>query len=420
MGVRAVPLFWLQTEDQDFAEVATTVVPVDNAPPLRLSLLEAPEAVRCSLADRVLGDDVAVLTDALADAMAALPASGEVLDLLRLHYRPGVSPGRAFAGVVGTLFAEDGLLLFDPRCRPVSEHATPLLRRALTDAPALELALESRVAALREAGFSEQIELRPGSPLVFFHLRDARGPRYRLTRCEGGYAIHGGDGALTDAELLRTLDHDPLRFSTSALLRPILQDTLFPTAVYVGGAAEVSYFAQLQPLYEAFDLEPPLIAERAHFRLVPPRVRSLLDKLALTPADLDLPRSELLEKAAVTGDADLRPGTQWGAELEQRLDRLAASHKDQALERAVERARSSILHALALLGERYQRITLERDQVRSSRLTRVEGWLRPEGSLQERVFGFPAFASFVGLDRFRRLLIDAVDPMNPGFREIDL
>src|SRR5581483_3541503 len=97
------------------------------------------------------------------------------------------------------------------------------------------------------------------------HQASARGPRFRLARCRGGWQPAGGAGTVSDAELAELLARDPLRFSTSALLRPIVQDSLLPVAAYVGGPAEVSYFAQLAPLYEHFRLPPPLVVPRARF-----------------------------------------------------------------------------------------------------------------------------------------------------------
>src|SRR5439155_1167303 len=83
------------------------------------------------------------------------------------------------------------------------------------------------------------------------------------------------------AALLAALRDEPRRFSTSALLRPIVQDTLLPTVAYVGGPSEVAYFAQLGPLYRAFDRTPPLVVPRARFRITDGRTRRLLDRLGL-------------------------------------------------------------------------------------------------------------------------------------------
>src|SRR5207247_7049369 len=94
-------------------------------------------------------------------------------------------------------------------------------------------------------------------------------------------------------DLHQVLSRDPLRFSTSALLRPILQDALLPTAAYAGGPGELDYFAQLPPLYALFDVPMPIFVPRARFRIVDEHARALLRKLDLAPADLERPAGEL-------------------------------------------------------------------------------------------------------------------------------
>ena len=101
----------------------------------------------------------------------------------------------------------------------------------------------------------------------------------------------------------------PLRFSSSALLRPVIQDSLLPTAAYVGGPGEINYFAQLGPLYELFGVAQPLVLPRARFRCLEDNTRSWLAKLGLSPAEAEVPRAELVKHAFVLRPmADVAPG----------------------------------------------------------------------------------------------------------------
>src|SRR5437868_1897006 len=62
-GVRCVPLFWLQTEDHDFAEIAAATVADRDGKPRRLA--PADDEARISIAHRVLGPEIAGLLDEL-------------------------------------------------------------------------------------------------------------------------------------------------------------------------------------------------------------------------------------------------------------------------------------------------------------------------------------------------------------------
>ena len=59
-----------------------------------------------------------------------------------------------------------------------------------------------------------------------------------------------GKRAFSEDELLEILKQTPERISPNALLRPVFQDAILPTSAYVGGPAEIAYFAQTQVLYE--------------------------------------------------------------------------------------------------------------------------------------------------------------------------
>src|SRR5207248_10696557 len=104
-------------------------------------------------AETRLAADVVSAVDAARDTLAARPAGAEVAALLEAHYRPGARFADAFAGVLATLFADEGLLVFHPRTRAVAVLAAPVYRTALDHAGEIAARLSARDAALAEAGF---------------------------------------------------------------------------------------------------------------------------------------------------------------------------------------------------------------------------------------------------------------------------
>jgi bacillithiol biosynthesis cysteine-adding enzyme BshC len=425
-GVRCVPIFWLQTEDHDFAEIASCRIPRLDGVLARLEVTaEAALHARASVAQRTLPPEIATVLGAVDETLAELPHGAAVSALLREHYCAGTTWPRAFAGVLAQLFADEGLIVFDPREEAVARLTAPLMRKALVEHEAIERALATRATALAAAGLTEQVRARPGMPLPFFHVDDRRGPRQRL-RCHGeSFAVEGCTLQLSQAQLLELLEADPLRFSTSALLRPLVQDSLLPTAAYVGGPAEVNYFAQLAPLYPLFDLPLPLLAPRARFRLVPSALRKLLDKLGLQPADVEQPREQLalrLPVAPGASDGEAAPSRAWIGELEARLDGLAARAPalDPQLVRAVERTRATVLRALGRLERRHARAQLERDATAAGRLDRLQRWLFPEGEPQERVHSLLHYAASVGPQPLVAAVLNALDPLHPQTRDLEL
>lgn len=414
-GVPCVPVFWLQTEDHDFEEIRTATVADWDGQPVHLQLRdEQGHDGRVSVAHRTLPSQVTELLDGAAHALGGGPAAEEVLGLLCDSYRPGLGLATAFASLLATVFADEGLLVFNPRDERVAALATPLYRRCIDGATALEAALRERETALQASGFHVQVPIREQGALVFFHREAPTGPRFRIQRQATGWKLAGTAARIAHEALLAALTHEPLRFSTSALLRPILQDVLFPTAAYVAGPGEINYYAQLGPLYADAGLQPPLLVPRGRFVVVDARTRRRLGQLGLSVRDIGMPAHELR--------ARLQGGLPDGGASPEDLRRLLATHIEPTvaqiaaavdrpgmnLHRAAERTRKSVAHALDRLLTRYARGLLERDSVTQRRLREVELALFPTGVPQERFYAWPAWAARLGVGAFKDMVMQAM------------
>jgi len=332
----------------------------------------------------------------------------------------------AFAGALGAIFADEGLLFLDPRDARVATLAAPIYRRAITDAAVIDDLLARQEQRLRDAGFDCQVALRAGSPLVFFHAHGAAGPRCRLTweppgtpLGHGAWRLDGGGAPVSTATLLDTLARDPLCFSTSALLRPIVQDALLPTVAYVGGPAELSYFAELDPLYSHFGVTPALVLPRARFRCVDAAARRALEALGLTADDIARPLPELLARTAAPPPAGLPDPDSLRRRIQEEIAPVVGEIANGVvtaapeLARAAERTRTSVAHALRRLTDRYARRVAERDGVTRERLERLRAALYPGGIPQERVYGWPTLAARIGASEFKRLVFDRLTEVGP-------
>lgn len=428
-GVRCIPVFWLQTEDHDFPEVATCHSRRADGTPVDIALAhDAPTADvgRCSLAHRLLGPEVSAAVGALEASLTGLPHAEAVMTLFGAHYRPGQRLAGAFANVLATLFAEEGLVLMDPRDADVAALGRGVFSTCLTQAPALEAALAIRSEALAAAGFKVQVPVRPGACLAFFHPQGAGGPRFRLEQAAGGWTAPGLERSLSTGALCETLDADPLRFSTSALLRPVLQDTILPTAAYVGGPGELNYFAELAPLYRAFGLEPTLFALRARFRCVEPPARAALQALGLAPADAELSPEALARKVprrstqALPDPAALRQALL--SEFERTFSGLAPqlAALDQGLDKALRRTRETVDRGVGRFLRRYERAIHGQDAVTQGRLDRLRAALCPAGVPQERYDGVPHFLARHGIREFKARIFDCLDPVAGTVRDVSL
>lgn len=444
-GARCVPIFWLQTEDHDYEEIRSCRVAVPGAAPLRLALPADAVPARCSIAHRALGAEISELhaaLDAALPALSSLPGRAAVLDLFRRHYRPGATLAAAFAGALSEIFADEGLLVLSPRCAAVAELARPVLEQALAHHRDIGQRLLERGLALRAAGLCEQVPARSDATLFFFHS-DVTGPRYRLERGGGCAGFTNPDPrapadqrTLSEVDLRAILRAEPLRFSTSALLRPLVQDTLLPTVAYVGGPGEISYFAQLAPLYELFGVAMPLVVPRGRFRLISARARSLLEQLGLGAAAIEAPVAEVVRRALLAR-SDSAKGTEGPegnalpdpaalrqellADVGQRLDALLVI--EPGLESAVKRTRVSVSRNIDKLLARYDRLRTERDRTLIERIERAQALLFPDGAPQERGDSVISYACQLGLGALKEKVFSRLGPgelFAPAVRDLEL
>ena len=422
-GTPVVPVFWLQTEDHDAAEISVCHTARGSDEPLTSSIAVEDNGV--PVAQRVLPDAVASELAKLGEVLSRLPHGEEHLHCLAAHYRPRAGWSQAFAGVLATLFAEEGLVLIDPRDPVLAPLAVPVHRRALTEAQPIARALAGRVAALASSGFRATVHVREDAPLSFFHPDGPEGRRCRLAPSDGGFVEVGTGRSHGLDELLRALDATPAAFSTSALLRPILQDTWLPTVAYVGGPGELAYFAQLPPLYAAFDVSMPIVVPRAHFRLIDETTRKTLSRRGLTSTQACGPFDEALALAQPGG-----PGELSGDRLERNLvagiDRLLndlapkVGAAGERAEKALEKTRSSMARSAAQLQRSYDHALLLVNREIVDDISRVRARLLPRGIAQERFFGLSSFAARYGQSAFIERVLAAATPFRTGIEDLEL
>jgi bacillithiol biosynthesis cysteine-adding enzyme BshC len=423
-----VPVFWLQTEDHDLAEIAGCAVLRAQHEPLRLALPAASDN-RISIAHLQLPREIDACLAALELELGNLPHARAHLERLARHYRAGVPWGDAFAGVLAELFEPEGLLLIDPRDPAFALEAAAVHHKALACASEIAHALSEQCARLEQAGFATTVHVRDGAPLSFFHAGGSAGPRHRLATSTQGFVELGSECAHTRDALLAALERDPLCFSTSALLRPILQDSLLPTAAYVGGPAEVSYFAQLAPVYAAFGIGMPMVVPRARLRVVEASSARLLERLGLEPDAVAQSEEILLRQLAA------RSGTEASKQIDPELferalldgfDRVLSAALSEIAPHAAQLAaplaktRDKLRLTAAKLRERYASVLAHVDQARVQDVRRLKLLLQPDDLPQERVYGLAYFAARYGERGFIEAVLTAIDPFDPRLRELRL
>ncbi len=377
-GVDTVPVFWLATEDHDLAEVShATLLPSDGD--LHDFSLAANAPANTPVSAVPLGDGI----ERLIGKVRELLGDNFISESLAHAYQPRATFGDAFARLFAHIFADYGILLLDPSDGELRKVAEPVFRAAIMAATDLDTALLDRGKELESAGYHHQVKVTPSSTLVFALDAGARTP---IHRANGNFEI--ANRQISQADLLARITAAPQDFSANVLLRPVVQDHLLPTIAYVGGPAEVAYFAQAEVVYRELLGRVTPVLPRLHAFLVEPRIERLLTNYRLSVTDTFHGSEALLERLA----ANVLP-----PELQQKLDAadlsvgesldgiLAALDKlDPTAAEASRKSAAKIRYQLGRIRQRAGRSQLRRSQEIEHHAALLSNALYPHKNLQER------------------------------------
>lgn len=382
MGVPALPVFWIASEDHDHDEIRRTEV-LDADWQVRRVEVPLPNPASSPVGWLHFSAEIERVVDECTSALPASEFLPEVRELLRETHRIGDSPVHAFGRIMARIFSKTELVFADPLQPDLKKLAMPMLRRAADNAPEIRRRLGERGHQLREAGYHEQVLVSDDFTGLFRLSNNARVP----------YKPSDSD----------PIDHSCL--SPNALLRPIIQDSLFSTAAYIAGPAEIAYFAQSNPLYELLDVPCPPVVPRISATVLDPSVSRSLAKYGLQVPDCWTTREILEARLARTiPGADVFDRTQ--ASLAALLDALgpALSAADPTLMGALETARRKMQHQVRSLGTKFANANFRRSAMLTRHRDQLSNSIFPDRKLQERslnVFSFigrygPAFISLLG------------------------
>ena len=398
-GAESVPIFWLATEDHDFAEIATAVLPGDRGELKRITLESSDTRNDVPVGSIRLGDQV----DAAVRQVREILGDSEATELIEQCYTPDATWGSAFARLFCRAFSRLGLLVIDPSDPEFHQVGAPVFSGAIEQVGDLNRAVVERGKALTKAGYHEQVKVTAASTFLFLIVNGERAP---LRRVNGGFAA--GEQKFSQAELVRRASETPQEYSASAILRPVLQDYLLPTIAVLGGPAETAYYAQSGPLFEALLGRVTPVLPRFSATLVDPREARLLEKYGVTVSDLVRCGSiaELLASRALPPQLEqqfasaARAQSSALGEITASLDKL-----DHTLVEAAQRAGAKMRYQLERLHGRAARALLRRSEVISGHAAQLSAALLPDGILQERVAAGISF-----LARYGSELVETLKP----------
>lgn len=394
-GLDCVPVFWLATEDHDLHEVNHAFAFDGGYKLHRIADETPPPAPNAPVGEVTFGPEIAHRTEEMIALLPDTPWKGELAEALRDTYRPGETYGSSFGRLMARLLERFGVVLLDPLDARLRGMAAELFTRAVDSAAELGAALLDRNKELLRAGYHAQVHVTDNSSLLFQYVD---GGRTALRRRNGDFLR--GEQRVSRDELLGEVQRRPDDFSANVLLRPLVQDTLLPTVGYVGGPAELAYFAQASALYQRLLGRMPVVYPRASFTLQDNRTRDLLARYGLSTADVFAGPQVLREKMYQHFlPEDLAAAF---AQYERKLDELLNDLRermdgfDHTLADATATSARKMRYQLTKIKRKAGRAAGSRSAHMEQEAELLENFLHPRKNLQERVHSGSSMLGWFG------------------------
>jgi uncharacterized protein YllA (UPF0747 family) len=188
----------------------------------------------------------------------------------------------------------------------------------------------------------------------------------------------------------------------------VLQDYWLPTLAYIGGPAEIAYFAQAAVVYQKLLGRVTPILPRMSATLIEPRIERLLNKYEVELPELFHGECQLRDCLAARSlpvelKRDFEQARQSVAAVMARL-RGSLKTLDPTLVEAASRAASKMHYQVNRLEKRAAHAELLRTDILSRHAAQIENALYPNKSLQEREIGALYFYANHGPELIDRLI----------------
>ncbi len=405
-GVPAVAIFWIDAEDHDWDEVRSCTVFDTNLTPRNIALAGRHATDHAPVATIQLDHTITTALDELEQLLPLSEFRPAILADLRACYTEGRGMADAFGHWMERVLGDRGLIVYD-----ASDPASKPIARDVFISELSHPGETARLAAAAGAnlvskGYHSQVHAHDDG-LALFHLSGGR----RAIRQQGGQFVVG-ENSFTPATLVQEAADTPSSFSPNVLLRPIVQDTLFPTICYVAGPNELAYLGQLRGIYERFGIPMPLMYPRASATLLDSAAMRFLAKYglpleALQPQDESALNQLLESQIPPEVDASFTNAAQAiDASLQSIVESIPAL--DPTLEGAARSTLARMQHDLQSLRNKMIQAAKRRDETLRRQYIRTRALAFPDGHAQERTIGFVSF-----LNQYGPALVDRLEQELP-------
>lgn len=391
-----VPVFWLEGDDHDFNEIRWLKL-INNQNELKELTYgeEIPEEeAKQSVGNLKLTADINRMLNEIKNTLRETEFTPHLLNKLSEIYIEEKTIKQSFKEFIFWAFDEFGLIILDPQDLEIKKLLSPVFTREIENFREHTRKLVLTSAKLEEI-YHAQVKIKPVN--LFYSTDDGR---YSIEPVEDSFRLRRKRKQFSKEELIDAINTEPNRFSPNVLLRPICQDYLLPTACYVAGPSEIAYFAQVMPLYEYFEIEPPIIYPRASATIIEKSIHSNMDKFNLELKDIFIKAEKLKDQIVATVSENNIDVT-----FEEALKQINLTFDDlktqlfsidKTISDSSERYREKMISSINELKNKAVQAQMKKHEVSLKQIDKISDALYPNENLQERELNYIYFANKYG------------------------
>ena len=370
-----VPIYWMASEDHDFAEINYTNIGGKKVH----WWYEASGAT-----GRINPDTMRQALNQYKGVLGMEGHSQELAEIVEAAYTRFDKLADATRYLVNALFGQYGLVIIDADDHEFKQQFAPIMEQDIIGQHSYKN-ISTTNEQLQKQGVHIQVNPRE---INFFYLKDSL--RERIVFEDDSYQVMNTDIRFTEAELKQEIATAPERFSPNVVMRPLYQECILPNIAYIGGGAEIVYWLELKSNFDFYKVDFPVLILRNSAIVVRKEQAAKIERMDLDVAALfkqtDALQTEWIKKHS---DHNLSLDGEW-RELTSVFEKIKLrSYKiDPTLSASAAAVQARLKHAVDNLEKKLVKAEKRNYQVRLEQLAIVKAELFPKDSLQERTENF--------------------------------
>lgn len=391
-----VPVFWLGSEDHDVDELNHTFIKNEK---ITWQQPGTGAAGRWNTAT----------LKAVFDELKNLLPEADILEKITQGLNRFKSFGTFTRYIIHEIFKEHGLVVIDGDDEQLKQQLVSVIKEEVEQCRAIQVLKQS--IEFLSAHYKVQAIPRD---INFFYLGDNFRERIIYNAEAEMFEVNNTALRFTAQQMADEIENFPERFSPNVIYRPVFQELILPNLAFVGGSGELSYWLELQPLFEHYKINYPMLVMRNSAAIVPASVHTKLKKLNLQPTSFFKEVETLVNEYVQQQSAGFLSLAEQKNQLAALFETVAqkVTTVDITLKQSALAEKQKSMTALENLEAKMLKAEKRKNETAVNQIRNIHSTLFPDGNLQERKENFLSFYSA----NFVQVLVNEMNPLDKKFK----